>query len=268
MTTTSYVRWALDGWRGVVRDDLQIAPHEVLAVVARDEGRRSRHARTQRVELGGGVVYVKAYPAPDGRRAVRAFRMGRALERTGFGAPDALLIGRRGGAGVLVTQDVGGRSLFEAIGSRGTDPRGEKRRLLRTLGAEVGRLHRRGFVHGDLVPSNLVVGPSGVVFLDHDRTRRGQALVWWHARRNLVQLGRFVVPGVTVSDRARVLDAYGAARGFGKSARQRLARWLVRATMRRRCGIDRLELAAVRRAGFRELMRSGGPFDRTDEAGR
>jgi hypothetical protein len=263
MSAPGYVAWATGGWRGLVRADLPLAPHEVLEVVAAGGGRRSRHARTRRVELAGGVVYVKAYPAPDARRAFRAFRMGHALALAGFGAPEALLVGRRGRGGVLVTRDVGAPSLLDALAavSAGSAALAGKRRLLCALGEQVGRLHRAGFVHGDLVPSNLLAQGEHLVLLDHDRTRRGPALVWWGGRRNLVQLGRFVVPGVTLSDRARVLGAYAEARGWSTRTRRRLARWLVRATTARRCRIDRVEPAAARGAGFRELMRSGGRFD-------
>lgn len=261
MTARSYIAWALDGWHGLVAEDVPVAPHEVLAVAAGDDGRRSRHARTVRVELGREVVYVKTYPASGARRAFRAFRMGGALARAGFGAPEALLVGRRGGQGVLVTREVVAPTLLEAVAASTAGTLSAKRGLLGLLGGQVGRLHRAGFVHGDLVPSNLLVHPTGIVFLDHDRTRRGRALVWWGARRNLVQLGRFVMPGVTLSDRTRVLRAYGRARRLGPRARRRLAGWLVHATMARRCRIDRITPAAASRAGFRELMRSGGSFD-------
>jgi hypothetical protein len=263
------IRWATAGWHGVLRADVLVTPAEVLPIVTAGEGRRSRHARTQRVESRSGVVYVKVYPEPDGRRAVRAYRMGRALARRGFGAPQALLLGRGGTAGVLVTQEVSGEMLLDAV-AHGARSRREKRALLRALGGEVGRLHGEGFVHGDLVPSNVLVAPAGLVFLDHDRTRRGHLLVWWHARRNLVQLGRFVAAGVSLSDRARVFDAYATARGLDARARRRLARWLVRTTTARRCRIDHIAAAEAARAGFRELMRSGGRFDplRRDGEGR
>jgi len=104
-------------------------------------------------------------------------------------------------------------------------------------------------------------GPE-LVLLDHDRTRRGRLLGWWGARRNLVQLGRFVVPGVSVTDRARVLAAYARRRGLGRRARHRLARWVVAKTVARRCVVDGIPPAAAARAGFATLMRSGGPFDR------
>jgi hypothetical protein len=116
-------------------------------------------------------------------------------------------------------------------------------------------------VHGDLVPSNVHVGATRLHFLDHDRTRRGPLLVWWGGRRNLVQLGRIVVPGLTLMDRARVLVAYARRRGLGRRRRRRRAAWLVRATTRRRCRIDAISAETAAQVGFGELMRAGGPFD-------
>ena len=116
-------------------------------------------------------------------------------------------------------------------------------------------------MHGDLVPPNVRVVGERFVFLDNDRTRRSALLVRMAGRRNLVQLGRFVVPGLTLTDRARVLAAYARGRGLSRERRRRLARWLVRKTTARRCAIDRIPAATAARAGFRELMRSGGAFD-------
>jgi hypothetical protein len=228
-----------------------------LAVAAAGGGRRSRHARTMRADAPGGA-WVKAYPAPGARRARNAFRMGRVLAARGFGVPVALLVGWRSGEGVLVTRDVGGEEVRDAVIRAG---RMERRALLRALGAEVGRLHEAGIVPGDLVPTNVHVCRGRFVFLDHDRTRRSRLLVRLGGRRNLVQLGRFVVPGVTLADRARVLAGYARARRLSRRARRRLAWWLVGKTTARRCAIDGIAPVAARRAGFRALMRSGGPFD-------
>src|SRR5207247_1077493 len=83
---------------------------------------------------------------------------------------------------------------------------------------------------------------------DNDRTRRSRLLVRLAGCRNLVQLGRFVVPGLTLTDRARVLAAYAAGRGLSRRAQRRLARWLIAKTMARRCAIDRIPEAAAPRA--------------------
>ena len=231
-----------------------------LAAVASGAGRTSRHARTTRITANEGVLFVKHWEAPGAWRAWRAFRMGEALAAAGFAAPEPVLIAARGNAGLFVTRDTGGEELLAAAARLGAD-RGAKRRLLSRLGAEVARLHAAGFVHGDLVPTNVRVRGEGFVFLDNDRTRRSRLLVALTARRNLVQLGRFVVPRLTATDRARVLAAYAAGRRLGHARRRRLAAWLVARIVARRCAIDRIPLAEASRAGFRQLMRSGGPFD-------
>jgi hypothetical protein len=184
--------------------------------------------------------------------------MGAALAAAGFASPDGVLVGRRGGEGVLVTRDAGGRPLMDAVA---TAAGAAKRELLCALGRAVGGLHTAGFVHGDLVPSNVLARDDGFVLLDHDRTRRGRLLVWWGARRNLVQLGRFVVPGLRAADRMRVLCAYADRRGLSRRARRRLARWVAAKTVARRVAIDCIPDADAARAGYAVVMRSGGPYD-------
>jgi hypothetical protein len=255
MTALRHARWRYAGWSGVLALTDGLSPGRLLAEAASGEGRRSRHARTRRL---GAELWLKSYPAPDGRRAWRAWRMGAALDAAGLDVPEALMVGCCGGAGVLVTRDAGGEALVDVLSAAG---RVAKRDLLRGLGRAVGALHAAGFVHGDLVPSNLLVREGSVVFLDNDRTRRGRLLVWWGARRNLVQLGRFVVPGVSATDRARVLRAYAARRGLGRHARRRLARWVAAKTIARRVAIDGLPAAPARAAGYAAVMRSGGPYD-------
>jgi hypothetical protein len=256
----THVRWEHGGWGGWADPAAAVDADACVARAAGTPGRSSRHARTVRLDAPGGAVWVKTYAAPGGWRALRAFRMGTALDDVGLAAPTVLLAARRGEEGVLVTRDTGGEGLVEALGRRQGDRRA-KRALLAALGAEVARLHRTGFVHGDLVPANVHVVGERFVFLDNDRTRRSRLLVIFTARRNLVQLGRFVVPGLTVTDRARVLAAYTCGRGLSPRAHRRLARWLVQKTIARRCAIDRIGAETAARVGFRELMRSGGPFD-------
>lgn len=259
---TARVRWTHGGWRGWRRADVAVEPDVWMAALATGAGRRSRHARTLPLDTAAGRLFVKAYPSPDGRRARRAARMADALRAAGFGAPATVAVGRGGRAGLLVTRDVGGGDLGETVAALGrAGLRREKWALLRALGAEVGRLHAAGFVHGDLVPSNVRVVDGRFAFLDHDRTRRGRLLVWWGGRRNLVQLGRFVVPGLTATDRARVLASYAGARRQTRAARHRLGAWLVAKTLERRCAIDGIPPETAAAAGFRALMRSGGRFD-------
>lgn len=259
------VPWRRGAWSGLVASDAARDVDALLALGETAGGRTSRHARTFRVVRDGRALWVKVYRAPGARFARRAFRMHRALAAAGFATPPVVLLGRRGREGLLVTREAAGEGLLEAAARSTGRP---KRRLLARLGAEVARLHRAGFVAGDLVPSNVVVRDGELVLLDHDRTRRSRVLVWWHGRRNLVQLGRFVVPGVTLTDRARVLRAYADARGWDTRRRRRLARWLAARIASRRMRIDGAERGAANVSGFRELMRSGGPWDPAGTGGR
>jgi hypothetical protein len=258
----TYRRWQADDWQGWRAADAPVDVAACLAAHAHGGGRRSRHAWSQRLETAHGVVFVKSYPAPGARRARRAFAMGRALVAAGFAAPSAVLVGWRAGTGLLVTADAGGDDLLTAVarlaGADGRQRRA-KRALLHGLGAEIARLHRAGFVHGDLVPPNLRWTGETFVLLDNDRTHRVHLPL--QTRRNLVQLGRFVVGGVSATDRMRVLWSYAAARGLGRHRRHRLARWAMRKITARRCAIDHIAPEVAARAGFRTLMRSGGPFD-------
>ena len=249
--------WSLDGWTGWCGSDDAMA-RSWLAASASGEGRRSRHARTLQL----GEVYVKRYPAPAGPKALHAWRMGETLRAAGFAVPVPLLAATHAAEGILVTRDVGGDDLLAYVaGLRAAPQPTVKRRLLARLGREVARLHNAGFVHGDLVPSNVRVVGEGLVWLDHDRSRHSHLLVRFSGRRNLVQLGRFVVPGLSTVDRWRVLAAYAGERGWSARARQRLGRWLASKIVARRCRIDHLSAADATRAGFRAVMRSGGPFD-------
>src|SRR5581483_8239499 len=126
MTSRGFVRWQRDGWDGLAAAQRIVEPAACLAAAAATPDRASRHARLVRLASDGGTVFVKAFPAPGGWRARRAFRMGRALAAAGFGAPDVVVVGRRGREGLLVTRDVGGVDVATAVAAR-RDDRAAKR---------------------------------------------------------------------------------------------------------------------------------------------
>src|SRR5581483_427549 len=160
------------------------------------------------------------------------------------------------GGATRVRRDRDNRRPAAAGVSRGAAAR--KRAGIEALARTIRRLHGQGFVHGDLVASNIFVAANGdreihFYFMDNDRTRRfprwlPQSL--W--KRNLIQLNRLPLPGITLQDRMRFLRAYlGAAPG---SRRERdFARWIEHRTRRRRRECD-----GVEQASFRELMRWRG----------
>jgi hypothetical protein len=132
----------------------------------------------------------------------------------------------------------------------------EKKQATKSLARLIRRFHDLGFVHGDLVPSNIFVlaracGELEFCFMDNDRTRRyprwlPQGL--W--KRNLVQLNRFPLPGVSLQDRVRFFRFY-TNRQRRSAADDRLLRWLEARTRRRRKECDAVDATI----DFRRLMR-------------
>src|SRR5208283_211034 len=158
------------------------------------------------------------------RRAAHVASISENLRADGVGVPEILLLGaeRRGGRELIVTARVDGSTVARYLKRAKLASR---RVVLRALGAEVARLHRAGYIHGDLTPFNIFVTglePPQFVFIDHERTRRTILSRFTRPRmRNLVQLGHLNLPGVTNTDRMRVWCGYAAAPSAPRRRRER-----------------------------------------------
>jgi lipopolysaccharide kinase (Kdo/WaaP) family protein len=265
-----------EGWR-LSQADAGLTPELREAVVARvleavrgelgAPRRRSRHARTWQVRIGAGSgieIFIKLLDAPRGFSVIkRLVRGGRAshvaritqhLNDSGFLAPPLLAYGREaaGDREIIVTPRADGDGPLRTLKALRAGAIDRKRAVLRALGAEIARLHRCGFVHGDLTPFNIFfvrAEPPRFVLIDHERTRslgligrRRQAL------RNLVQLGRFELPGLSATDRFRILAGYTAMleRRDRRIVTRRVNAMLLRRI--RRDGVARVEIWAGGRA--------------------
>ena len=229
-----------DGWRicypssnaqfpESLRDELMERTFSVIEGRGGAPFRRSRHATSYLVHVGphgegGRDVFVKLIDSRRGfellkgiirgSRAHHVARMTAALNEAGVHAPQLVVFGqeRNHGRAIIATERVAGRALpgFLQAG-RGGDGVLRKRALLHALGVEIARLHRAGFIHGDLTPYNVFVArgePPRFIFIDHERTCRAFAPGRWRRRlRNLVQLGRFDIRGLTCTDRMRAFLA-------------------------------------------------------------
>ncbi|MGB3550190.1 MAG: lipopolysaccharide kinase InaA family protein [Candidatus Binatus sp.] len=214
--------------------------------------RRSRHAETwfeHFEQVGGPNAYFKVLDPIRGLNRIRwIFKRTRAahvasisesLRGDGVGVPEILLLGaeRRGGREIIVTARVDGSNLARYLKRAKLASR---RVVLRALGAEVARLHRAGYIHGDLTPFNIFVTglePPQFVFIDHERTRRTILSRFERPRmRNLVQLGQLELGGVTNTDRMRVWCGYAAALS---ARRRRVVRRRVAAMLAARIGTQR-----------------------------
>jgi tRNA A-37 threonylcarbamoyl transferase component Bud32 len=221
--------------------------------------RASRHARTAPLTLSAAGqerhAFFKLYRSSRWTarlkdlfrisRARRALEMSYLLAQAGFGVPLVLAAGEErrrgiGRRGFLLTAAVAGVGLHEVpaalSGCDASERRRLKRSLLAAVGAEVGRFHALGYLHGDLVVTNVMVRWQPYVqvwFLDHDRTRQiGVALRRWRQRRNLVHLNRHRVRGVNHADRLRLLCSYARTRGWTRARLRQEARWIARKTMK------------------------------------
>jgi hypothetical protein len=209
--------------------------------------RRSRHAETffERFDqVGGPNAYFKVLDPIRGlnrlrwifkrRRAAHVASISERLRADAVGVPEILLLGveHRGGREIVVTARIEGSNVARHLRAAKLAAR---RAVLRALGAEVARLHRAGYIHGDLTPWNIFITglePPQFVFIDHERTRRTILSRFERPRmRNLVQLGHLELSGVTNTDRMRVWCGYCAA---FSARRRRAGRRRVAAMLRRR----------------------------------
>jgi hypothetical protein len=222
------------GWRLHVRSDLARAGDVIQNVLDLPDSpivplRRSRRASTFVLPSPcgqSGDLFVKHFDAPAGwerlkswyrrSRSSKTVRITAALEAAGFSVSPVLVQGVHSDSQreLIVTARAAGDGPILALrGLNGSIF--AKRAALRALGAEVGRLHLAGFIHGDLTPFNIRIMVARIpcfTFIDNDRTR-GHVVIARarRRRRNLVQLGRFALPGITRTDRMRVFRAYEAA---------------------------------------------------------
>lgn len=193
--------------------------------------------------------------------AVGSWRQGLALTEAGFNAPLAIAVGMESGLRLarrefILTAHIAGAPLPAYLKCAGASLLPTKRNHIQSLARLIRRFHEIGFVHGDLVATNIFVVAHGKAklefyFMDNDRTRRypswlGQSL--W--KRNLIQLNRMPLPGISLQDRMGFLHAYLNVERLS-GVERRFARWLEARTRQRRKECD----GADPTVSFRRLMR-------------
>lgn len=284
---SNYIRCRCGAWRLLVRrgrwnEALEaevLRQVDALVPAGRPVTRRFGYPAEE-----GDEYYVKVYNRPGSwgvikelfrdSKALRALKQGEALAAAGFHVPLTIAAGEmRKGAllrktflltlgapglllGFFLEKHYSGPPEIEALR--------RKREYLTQLALEVRRLHLLGFVHGDLTPFNILIDTAGpkasFFFVDNDRTRHYPnwlpQLFW---RRNLVQLNRFLLPGISLQDRVRFLSHYLGGKPKRASAERRLAGWLEAATRKRIREWDSMEP----QMSFRQLMKWTGSFDRS-----
>jgi hypothetical protein len=194
----------------------------------------------------------------------RFWSQGLALSAAGFRVPMVIAVGELRDFGLfrrgfVLTLRIPGQPLPVFLRNLEGAPQRHNLKLKRDglarLAELVRQFHRLGFVHGDLIANNLLItldgGEPQFYFMDNDRT--SCFLYWWSARgwkRNLVQLNRMPLPGVTLQDRMRFLCRYLDRHRLSERDDQ-LVHWLERQTRKRRYECD----GVGPRGNFRQLMR-------------
>ncbi|HXV83528.1 MAG TPA: lipopolysaccharide kinase InaA family protein [Candidatus Binatia bacterium] len=277
--SSSFRRYKDEQWTLWVLPDKWTAELWQLVLALIEKQPASRHPQTLQVTRTDDPVsdplFLKVFHGSSSiggfkdifrnSKALRSLRQAAALAQFNFNVPIPVAAGEQRRCRLLqkafvLTLAVKGQSLPIFLKQCGMGlSSAEKRRGLEQLALEVRRLHQLGFVHGDLVPTNIFVsrasgGGGRFFFMDNDRTRHYPIAIphrLW--RRNLVQLNRIPLPGITLQDRVRFLRHYLGLREWGKKER-RLLLWLERKTRQRRKACDRVNA----NQSFRELMRWPG----------
>jgi Lipopolysaccharide kinase (Kdo/WaaP) family len=198
-------------------------------------------------------------------KAIRFLKQGVALSQAGFPVPLVIAAGEKRHFGILktafvVTLEVEGLPLPVFLKQNAGVCSAalsltQKRIGLQSLARQIRRFHNLGFVHGDLVPSNIHVRLDSAknlqfYLMDNDRTRRyprwlPQSL--W--KRNLVQLNRFPLASISLQDRIRFFREYSS--DSRAELDRSLLQWLEGKTRQRRRECDSIDSTI----SFRRLMR-------------
>lgn len=275
-----YERFRAGKWHLTVLPEhwTQELQEQVLALAEGETA--AKHPQTLELAVaaiaGGKALYLKVFHPPAGpahlknlflkSKASRFLHQGTALSEAGFLVPVTIAVGELRSwrflqRAFVLTLAVSGQSLssfMEDCFAGRTRPISfaDKIMALGSLAELVRKFHDLGFVHGDLVPSNIFIsdwrgGKPTFCFMDNDRTRRYphwlRQSLW---KRNLVQLNRFPLPGLSLQDRVRFFLAY-RGRPACDTRDRHLLRWLERRTRTRRRECDRVTGSG----SFRMLMR-------------
>jgi len=277
VTLADYRSYVVDGWRLRALPDRWTRALQEQVLLAVRAQTVARHPQTVSLSSEIDGVTQQFFLKIFHRRHVSAlvkdrlrhspaqcfWRQGIALSKAGFDVPLTIAVGSAGRLRIakrefVVSENIAGVPMPIFLhGNNGAEvviPL-RKWQSVRRLARLVQRFHQLGFVHGDLVASNIFLSVENndevkFYFMDNDRTRRypswfGKSL----RKRNLVQLNRLPLPGISLQDRMRFLHAYLDEENLSARGRQ-LARWLEAKTRIRRQEVD----GADPNMNFRKLM--------------
>ncbi len=195
-------------------------PGRSVSRVALTDGREVINAFLKRESRVSLLVRLAGATAGFGfvSRSLREARILESLESEGVGCPQWLAAGEddRGRAFLLVRETPGAMELRAWLG-REANP-AQRRRLARSLGAALARMHTAGFTHPDLYSKHIIIGPNAesVQFLDWQRCRRRLSPGAHRRARDLAAL-HATLNDELVNDRERLVCLRAYCAGFAAS---------------------------------------------------
>lgn len=152
-----------------------------------------------------------------GSRCQRARRQSELLLAKGFLSAETLCWGRGRHYEFMMTAGIPGIGLETYLIEHGDLPPSKeairrKRQVLAEVGAIIGRLHKKGIVHGDLRPNNVLIEETKdgrrYFFIDNEGNRQWGKIPLRQVRRNLVHISLISPKLVSRTDYLRFFEAY------------------------------------------------------------
>ena len=259
MPDDRYIPFRQGAWRGHVHRDhaalfagaepletLQVHPHTVvrqrpsmclLRVRTPDRDVYAKHLTQANAWRGGSRNPLDRLRwVLGGSRVERVRRTCEQLAAAGLCVPTVILAARRRrgwhAEELLVNAAVPGPTLKKSLAT--ADDRPTAVALLHRVADETHRLHAAGFVHGDLLPANMIMaGDDHVCFVDNDRTRRAARTARHGWRRNLAQMALRLVRNNGNRAAMIFLHAYMIHRSESDAEKRHTLARLLRDTRRR-----------------------------------
>ena len=164
-------------------------------------------------------IFEKLKALLRGSRSQRALRQTAILCEAGLPVPEVLCWGKGKKNNFLISEGFEGIGFYDFLVTHFTHPLSkkqikEKRFLLQEAGSLIGRLHRKGIVHGDLRPNNVLTRKDGnafqFCFIDTESNRKRKIISTSHIIKNLVQFSMIKSEHLSRPDLLRLYTAYRA----------------------------------------------------------
>ena len=128
------------------------------------------------------------------------------------GIATVLDIGEQGGRYFIAMRFVAGKSLDQIVASRGPLPWQEAMAVMDQIGTALEFAHRQGFLHRDVKPQNIIVGPEGAVLTDFGLAKALQHTVIMTTAGSLLGTPAYMAPEIWEgADATAATDQYALA---------------------------------------------------------